>query len=174
MSRPARIPMLNGVQSWDAIFDDNLRILLEAPLPIHKDAALTEATLAATFAAAAYDECLVWVNHTVLGYTLYASQGGAWAPLRQRLLASGFSGTTFTVTTAMDVLVFTGGAACVADLPAAAGYAGRLLRASNAGSDTLTLDADGAETITGAGTLVLAVGEFATLYCDGAAWYQVG
>ena len=35
MSRPLRIPIDDGVNDWDALVNDNLIELFDAPLPIH-------------------------------------------------------------------------------------------------------------------------------------------
>jgi hypothetical protein len=84
MARPARDTIQNGVNGWDATINDNLIRLFDRPLPVHEHTG-DESDLAATFAAASYDNCLVWVDHTVDGWTLYHSDGSTWASLSSRL-----------------------------------------------------------------------------------------
>ena len=79
MARPQKSDIDNGIQGWDAKVDDNDEIILNGPMPIHEHVG-DETDLASTFAPGAYDRCLVWVNHTTLGWTLYVSDGTAWLP----------------------------------------------------------------------------------------------
>lgn len=55
-------------------------------------------------------------------------------------------------------------------LPAAASCAGQLFIVKNAGAGVVTLDGDGAETIDGAATLVLAAAAVGRVLSTGAAW----
>lgn len=55
-------------------------------------------------------------------------------------------------------------------LPAASGREGRVFYVKNSGAGTVTLDGDGAETIDGAGTLVVAAGTSVKVVCDGSGW----
>lgn len=170
MSRPLKVPIADGVNDWDALINDDLDILLSGPLPIHEDAALTEATVQATFPAAQHDRCLVWVNHSVVGRSLYWSDGTTWAPVRglrepQRAL------TATTTQGAADVRVrFTGAGSVDYDFLPAAQWAGRTVVIRNDSGATINLDPDGSETINGGGAgspLVLAVGSTATVYSTG-------
>lgn len=77
MARPIKNDILSGIQGWDGAVDDNDEIALNAPFPIHEHTG-DESDLQATFAAAAYDRCLVWVDHTTLGWSVYVSDGVAW------------------------------------------------------------------------------------------------
>ena len=83
MSRPTYVntPLQSGMEGWDANVNDELSALaatvLEAPFPAYQHAG-NQTDLATTFAAASYDRCLVWVNHTSLGWVLYYSDGTSW------------------------------------------------------------------------------------------------
>lgn len=60
------------------------------------------------------------------------------------------------------------------NLPAASGQTGRYLRFKNIhGSNTVTLDPDGSETIDGGSTLVMAAGDSVEILCDGSSKWMV-
>lgn len=84
MARPARDTIQSGVSGWDSTINDNLIRLFDRPLAIHEHTG-DESDLASTFPAASYDNCIVWVDHTVDGWTLYHSNGSTWATLAARL-----------------------------------------------------------------------------------------
>lgn len=90
MARPSLNNIDSGTGSWDATLNDQLAKLFDAPLPIHEHTG-DESDLASTFPAASYDNCLVWVDHSVNGWTLYHSDGSTWDNLFDR-----FGGGTAT------------------------------------------------------------------------------
>lgn len=174
MSRPARIPIDDGVNDWDALVNDNLTLLLDAPIPIHADAALTESNLASSFPAASYDRCVVWVNHSVVGYTLYWSNGTTWIPLGvPRQPQTNLTSTTSQV--AADIRVrFTGAGSVDYDFLAAASWAGRTITIRNDAGAAINLDPNGSETINGGGAgvaLSLPAGSTARVYSTGTALF---
>ena len=173
MSRPLRIPVDNGVNSWDSLLNDNLIELFDAPLPIHTSASLTESNVQSTFPAASFDRCLVWVNHSVVGYTLYWSDGTAWIPMSARLPQTSLTATTTQVRA--DVWVrYTGAGSVDYDFLPAADWAGREVTIRNDSSATINLDPNGSETINGGGAgspLVLAVGSTAVVRSSGTALF---
>ena len=173
MSRPLNIPIDNGVNSWDSLLNDDLEIILEAPFPIHESASLTESNLQSTFPAAQYDRCLVWVNHSVVGYTLYWSDGTAWIPFGARLPQTSLTATTTQVRG--DVRVRYSGAGSVDyDFLPASQWAGREVTIRNDAALTINLDPDGSETINGGAAgvpLVLAVGSTAVVRSTGSALF---
>jgi len=77
MARPTKNDIDSGIQAWDGKIDDNDEALFNAPLPMHAHTG-DETDLQATFAAAAYDQCHVMVDHTTLGWSLYVSDGTTW------------------------------------------------------------------------------------------------
>ncbi len=173
MSRPLKVPVDNGVNSWDGLLNDDLDILFSGPLPIHESASLTEANVESTFPAAQHDRCLVWVNHSVVGYTLYWSDGTAWIPMSARLPQTSLTATTSQVRG--DVWVrYTGAGSVDYDFLPAADWAGREVTIRNDASATINLDPNGTETINGGGAgspLVLAVGSTAVVRSSGAALF---
>ena len=80
MARPSRDTIQSGVNGWDATTNDNFIRLYDRPLAIHEHVG-DESDLASTFAAASYDNCIVWVNHTVDGWVPYHSDGSTWEKL---------------------------------------------------------------------------------------------
>lgn len=78
MARPTRDTIENGLNGWDATINDNLIKVFDGPFAIHEHTG-DESDLQATFPAASYDRCLVWVDHSVDGWTLYQSDGSSWA-----------------------------------------------------------------------------------------------
>ena len=77
MARPTKNNIDSGIQSWDGKIDDNDEALFNAPLPIHEHTG-DETDLQTTFAAAAYDRCVVMVDDTTYGWTMFQSNGTAW------------------------------------------------------------------------------------------------
>lgn len=173
MARPTRISIDDGVNDWDALINDNLAILFDAPLPISALASVTEANVETNFPAASYDRCVVWVNHSVVGYTLYWSDGTAWIPLSARQPQTNLTATTTQVRG--DVRVrYTGAGSVDYDFLAAASWAGRTITIRNDAGATINLDPNGSETINGGGAgspLVLAVGSTARVYSTGTALF---
>ena len=171
MSRPLRIPIDAGVNDWQALINDDLEILFDGPLPPHADAALTEANVQSNFPAAQYDRCLVWVNHSVVGYTLYWSDGTAWIPFGARKPQTSLSATTTQVRA--DVWVrYTGAGGVDYDFLAAADWAGREVTIRNDAAGAINLDPNGSETINGGGAgvaLSLAAGSTAVVRSSGTA-----
>jgi len=176
MARPARTPIASGTQGWDASMDDNFIVTLGAPFPIHESASLTEANVASTFAPASYDRCLVWVNHTVYGYVLYRSNGTDWLPFDPaKQITRSVTGTLTLVAADMATIIFSGGTLPYThNLPTAASMIGRTLIFKTLVTGTLTIDADGSETIDGALTATITT-QYGVLrlFCDGTTWHTV-
>ncbi len=77
MARPV-IPTIDAdLEGWDGPINDFALIARDKPFPIALLVG-TEAVLEATFPAAQYAQCLINVNHTTLGWTLYYSTGTTW------------------------------------------------------------------------------------------------
>lgn len=172
MSRPVRIPINDGVNDWDALINDNLVELFDAPIPLPQPASLTESNLQSTYPAASFDRCVVWVNHSVVGYTLYWSDGTAWIPV-QGIREPQTNLTATTTQVRGDVRVrFTGAGSVDYDFLPAAQWAGRTVVVRNNAGAAINLDPDGTETINGGGAgspLSLAVGSTARIYSTGTA-----
>lgn len=175
MARPTLTP-IDQLEAWDTDYNDNLTKITGQPFPIRESASLTEANLASTYPAASFDRCLVWVNHTVLGYTLYRSDGTNWHAFDpQRRTSRSVTGVeTLTTAEPADILLCSGTLPYTVTLPAAATMRGRTLTFKTLVSGTLTLDGSGAETIDGAATATITT-QYGVLriYCDGTTWHVV-
>ena len=174
MTRPTKNDIDSGIQGWDGKIDDNDDALFNAPLPIHEHTG-DETDIEATFPAAAHDRCLVWINHTVLGFTLYISDGTSWliADSRERSYLNLTS--TTTQTTGDQFVHFTGTGTVDYDLLAVASWAGSTVTLRNdKSSGTMNIDPNGSEVINalGAGNpLVVTAGETVTIYNNGTQLY---
>lgn len=176
MARPVIVAINQGLEAWDAFVQTDFEILTAAPLPIYESASLTESNIAATFPAASYDRCLVWVNHSVYGYTLYRSDGTNWKSWDpQRRLSRDITGTaTLTTAEVADIITISGTLPYTVNLPTATSMRGRTVIFKTLVAGTATLDGSGAETIDGASTATITV-QYGVLrlYCNGTTWYIV-
>lgn len=98
MSRPTFVKPTAATEGWDGEISDDIDILLTKPWPIYEHVG-TEANLASTFPANQYDRCVVWVNHSTMGWILYHSNGTTWVQLPRQAAAQGDS----TATTVADL-----------------------------------------------------------------------
>lgn len=172
MARPSYVDIASGNQGWDGRMDDNFDIAGSAPIPIYENAGLTESNVTGTFPPAQYDRCFVWVNHSVIGYTLYWSDGAAWIPYGvERMPERALSATTSQA--ASDKFVrFTGAGAFDYDFLAVASWKGRTVWVRNDCTAAINLDPNGAELINGSSTSIsLATGKTAMVYNSGSALY---
>ena len=180
MTRPTRLPLVNGQQAWDATVNDDFKLVFNRPLAIciqedDESTTLTGTTLATEYAAASYADCIAWVNHSVRGKTLYRSTGTVWQIVRgaQPLYERAISALA-TVQDYDDVIVC-GGTTYTVTLPAASGNSGRILRIKRNSSGTIVIDGNASETIDGALTMSLSTTlASATLICDGSNWFSFG
>lgn len=174
MPRPTKNDIDSGIQGWDGKIDDNDEALFNAPLPIHEHTG-DETDIESTFAAAAHDRCLVWIDHTVLGFVLYVSDGTTWviADARDRSYLN-LSATT-TQAIGDRFIHFTGTGTVNYDLLAVASWPGQTVTLRNdKSSGTMNIDPNGSEVINalGAGNpFVVAAGETATIYNNGTQLY---
>lgn len=176
MARPTYITIDAGLEGWDAFLNTNFGNAASKPWAIYENASLTESTLAATFPAASYDRCLVWVNHSVYGYTLYRSDGTNWHAMDQqrRISRNVTTGATLTTAEVADIITCSGTLPYTLNLPAVTLMRGRTLTFKTLVAGTLTLDGNASETIDGATTATITV-QYGVLrlYCDGSVWHVV-
>ncbi len=178
MSRPTRTAIVSGQQAWDSVVNDDFKLVFNRPFAMcqqktDESTALTESNLAASYAAASYSECYVWVNHSVRGYTLYRSNGTSWEIVRgaTRLYERALSG--ITTLAEYDDIVVCGGTTYTVTLPPASGQAGRVIYVKRTSSGTITVDGNGSETIDGALTLSMTTSlQAVILVCDGSNWFS--
>lgn len=170
MARPLRISINSGLQGWDALLNDNLILLLDKPIPL-PDPGVTESNVASTYPPASYAECVLWVNHSVVGKSLYWSDGTNWIPFGPRLPTRTSSATITQL--AADVRVrFTGAGTVDYDFLTASAWSGRTVIIRNDSSGTVSLDPNGSELINGSSSsLSLAAGSTATVFSDGTDLY---
>ncbi len=173
MARPLKNDIDSGIQNWDGKIDDNDEALFNAPIPIHEHVG-DETDLEATFAAASYDRCLVWVDHTVHGWILMFSNNSEW-----HFLPFELDFDDFTSTTSQDVshgfVRFSSTGTVDYDLLPAAQWSGRVICVRNdKSSGTLNIDPNGSEIINalGAGSpFVVPVGNTVSLFSTGTKVY---
>lgn len=170
MTRYARKVVNSAENAWDGKVNDNDLNVFDRPIPLHVHTG-DQTDLQSTFAAASFDQCLVWVDHTVIGQTLYFSDGGTWFIYQPKRAIRAVSGAT-TLLDTDQVIDVDASTAYTITLMTAASYAGRTLVVKiTTGANTITLDGSGAETIDGATTFALqGTPESVTLYCTGTAW----
>lgn len=175
MARPTRQTIDNGTNAWDSKINTNFQNLFNRPLPIALHTG-DETDLEATFPAAQYDKCLIWVDHSVDGWVIYSSNGTSWI-----VFSSGGGGSAILVietlsavgtiadTTSLAVL---SGTTYTATLPAAAAVgAGWVLWLKKTASGTITVDGNASETIDGSTTYVMRYSnQAAALVSDGTNW----
>ena len=174
MARPTKNDIDAGIQNWDGKIDDNDEVLLNAPIPIHEHVG-DQTDLEATFAAAAYDRCMVWVNHTSIGWTLCYSDGTNWMTFGNEHRPPRSISATTTQAPADEFVLVSGTGTIDYDLLAVASWQGRTVTVRNdMSSGTLNLDPNGSEVINalaGGAPYVLAIGSTATVYNDGSQLY---
>lgn len=169
----------NGEAAWDAKINDATLNIFDRPFAIHEHTG-DETDLEATFPAANNDRTLVWVDHSVDGWTLYYSDGTVWAALT----TSGGGGSSndieaisgaATIANGTEIAVCSGTTYTVT-LPAAATVgAGKLLYVKKTASGDITIDGNASETIDGDATYVLTEDEQAVLLVsDGSNWLVIG
>lgn len=135
------------------------------------------AALAGTGIAARTDVD-TWALRTISagnGITVTNGDGAAGSPTVATdgtVLAISTKTGAYTATATDEVLLCNG--TFTLALPSAAGSARRRYSVHNTGSGTVTIDPDAAELINGAATLALTGGQFATIVCDGSAWFTIG
>lgn len=80
MSRPIKLNIAQGTQGWDDAVNTNFdqQYIAPSPLPRYEG---DETQIEAAFPPALFDECVIWLNHTLFGYVLYVSTGSEWRPL---------------------------------------------------------------------------------------------
>lgn len=172
MARPVYVDIASGNNGWDGRMDDNFDVAGSAPMPIHESASLTESNLEATFPAAQYDRCVVWVNHSIVGYALYWSDGTSWIPYGSERMPKREVSATTTQLAADKWVRFTGAGSVDYDFLAVASWKGRTVYIRNDSSGNVNLDPNGTENINGSSTsLVLATTKTAVVYNDGSALF---
>ena len=161
MARPTFADIAANSNGWDAAFNQLKDGMVQKPYAMHLHTG-DESDLESTFPAAAYEQCFVLVDHTVLGKTLYfsADVGGTptWVPYSsvQKELVTSIVGAH--TQTRADRRIHAGGTYPyqISLLPAAQ-WAGETILVKALSTGTLTVAANGAELIDGAASFPLTV-----------------
>jgi hypothetical protein len=172
-TRPETFDLDQGLEAWDAIANANRAKGFEQPLPVHEHDG-DESDLESAFPAAQFGNSLVWVNHSVLGWVLYCTDGNsAWRQYSQRERTSfRLFGTAGTLDDWDRVVFYNGGSPATLVLAPAANTVGAIVHLKQIGTGTLTVDANGAENIDGsANWSASAQYDGITVYSDGSNWY---
>lgn len=69
-----------SVLGWDSIIQGNTEKVFKGPFPVFQHTG-DESDLETIHPAAANDRCIIMVNHSIDGWTLYFSTGSAWNPV---------------------------------------------------------------------------------------------
>lgn len=83
MAKPTRDTIQNGLNGWDSTINNNFIKMMDGPLPVFLHTG-DQTDLEASFPAASHNECMVMVDHTTMGMTLYVvdkdhpSGGAKW------------------------------------------------------------------------------------------------
>jgi len=174
MARPSKNAIDSGIQNWDGKIDDNDSVLFNGPIPIHEHVG-DETNIEVTFPAAMYDRCFVWVNHTILGFTLYVSDGTLWLidDARERAFINLTSTTSMAL--ADQFVQFTGVGTVNYNLLPVAQWIGQTCTIRNdKTTGTLNIDPNGLEVINalaGGAPFILTIGSTATIYNNGTQLY---
>lgn len=183
MARPTRQTIDNGTNAWDSKVNTNFQNLFNRPLPIALHTG-DESDLESTFPAAQYDKCLIWVDHSMDGWTLYFSDGTIWDVFSAGGGGGGGGGpmsvqsisTTATINTTENVLAVCSGTTYTVTLPSAAtAGAGFRVTVKRTSSGTITVDGDSTDTIDGSANFLLDVAlSSVSLVSDGTSnWHIV-
>lgn len=102
MARPQRNVIASGEAAFDGEIDSNFSIATESPFPIVTTA--TTSTLASSFPAANYDDCLALVE---ADSRLYISNGSAWVlyDRKSALVADSSAGDATQMATDFNTLL---------------------------------------------------------------------
>lgn len=165
MSRPLRVTV-PATSGWDSVVNGDFEKLVDGPLPIYRHVG-DESDLPP---ATKYRNCLVWVDHTEFGWTLYHEVGGSWVPVGLKRSIRVVTGDD-DVVDADDVVFVNSSDPVDLTLPDPAANAGRAYVIKRVGTGDLTVLPNDAETIDGALSYVVENRYSAvSLLSDGTDW----
>lgn len=178
MAKPTRDTIQNGLNGWDSTINNNFIKTMDGPLPVFLHTG-DQTDIEASFPAASHNECMVMVDHTVLGMTLYVvdkdhpSASAKWvqfsvfnsvAPTTRSTTSSIGDDETMTLSNPAGAITLT--------LPLASRTAGKTFFVKNLAAQIITIGS--ASNIDGAATFLLSVQyASASLYSDGATYHII-
>lgn len=181
MARPLRQTIDNGTNAWDSKVNTNFQNLFNRPLPVALHTG-DESDIESTFPAAQYDKCLIWVDHSMDGWTLYYSDGSTWLVFSSGggggggpMTIQSISGAD-TIGGTENTLAVCSGTTYTVTLPSAATVgAGHRITVKRTSSGTITVDGDSGDTIDGAANCLLDIALMSvSLVSDGTSnWHIV-
>jgi hypothetical protein len=177
-TRPTRNNIDSLLNDWDADDEANFAKLFDQPTPLPEQTDTDDETdLLTNFPVAQFGNCLVWVMHSTLGWTLYAANANTdWRALSQNMRCprTSFNGTSGTLAASDTMVLCTNASPQTVTLMTAASAAGRIVTVKQLGAGAVTVDGNGAETIDGAANYAIpAANGSVQLYSDGTSWYIV-
>lgn len=176
MAKPSRDQVQNGLNGWDADVNNNFIRLFDRPLPVFLHTG-DESDIQSSFPAASHEECIVVVDHTVIGLTPYIvdknhpSASPRWVPMGAALpLPPVVRSTTSTLDWDDRVVLSNPGGAITLTLRPAGEVAGKTITIKNL--STFQVDVASASSIDGASPYSLTVQyQSVTVYSDGATYH---
>lgn len=183
MPRPTRLTVDNGTNAWDALMNSNFQNIYDRPLGMALHTG-DETDIEATFAAASYDKCFIWIDVVATGWELWFSNGTVWAKFEPGGAGGGGGGAMTvqaisavgTADSDENLLAVCTGTTYTVTLPSAATVgSGHRTTVKRKSSGTITLDGASADTIDGAATFDLDASDMAvSLVSDGTSnWHIV-
>lgn len=176
MARPTRKNLMNGQAAWDALVNDNLLLLFDKPFALHRHAG-DESDLETTYPAADYENCLVWVEHSTLGWVIYYNTDGVtWRVLgigQTRDILTLTSGSPHSLDESADVVIVSSSTAYTVNLPDPADFEGKTLTVKSIGTGLVTVNTPSTETVDGAASYVLGQYQAVSLISDGTDWFAI-
>lgn len=184
MAKPSRDTIQNGLNGWDGTVNNNFIRLFDNPFPVFLHTG-DETDLEASFPAAAFEECIVVVDHTVLGLQLYVVDKNHPSASPRWVLQSAFAGhapIVRNVDGTLDwdervVIASPAAGTITLTLRPAGEMSGKTLNIKNV-SATDTVDVASASLIDGFATLAATAAgalvtqfQAVTLYSDGATYH---
>ncbi len=183
MAKPSRDTVQNGLNGWDGTVNNNFIRTFDNPFPVFLHTG-DETDLEAGFAAAAHEECIVMVDHTVLGLQAYVVDQNHASGSAKWVLLSALDGhppivrnTTSTLDWDDRVVISNPAATITLTLRAAAEVAGKTIKIKNV-SSTDIVDVASASLMDGFSTLAATANgalitqyQSVTLYSDGATYH---
>lgn len=176
MAKPSRDEIQNGLNGWDATVNNNFIRIFDRPFPVFLHTG-DQTDLEASFPAASHEECVVMVDHTVLGIVPYVvDKNHPSASARWILASANDSAAPIVRNTAStldwdDRVVLSNPAGAIAlTMRPASEVSGKIIHIKNLSTFVITVTA--ASNIDGAGTYLLSVQfQSVTLYSDGATYH---